>query len=109
MSNQVPDKDVFKSLLPKLWFGFNISKNYAIDIGLLYFYRNLSDGISFGDFQLNWDRYEGDHKPSFELMIAICNFVIIDFEIYNIHHMDRCEHDVTIPDCYECYPSPKEV
>ena len=89
-----PDDEIkakLRKLAPRLWFGFNISKNYAIDLGLLYFYRKPEDGISFVDLQINWDRYEGDHKPSFEVMFAICNFVIIDFTIYNIHHVDDHE------------------
>jgi hypothetical protein len=67
----------------KLWFGWSISKNYAIDLAMLYSYRDIEDGISFIEFSLEWKRFKSDHNPSVELLFAICNFIIIDVMIYN--------------------------
>jgi hypothetical protein len=74
-------------MLPKLWFGFNLSKNYAVDIGVLYFYRSLEDGISILDLTVDYSTYESDHNPSFEIRLAICNFVLLDLTIYNRSHV----------------------
>lgn len=71
-------------------FGFKIAKNYAVDVGLLYLYRSLADGMSFFELEVNYSRYKGDHNPSFKTQLAICNIMILDFNMYNIHHT-KCE------------------
>ena len=58
-----------------------------ISLGGLYKYRNYSDGITFFDFRINLDLYEGDHKPYFEVQFTLLNFMVAHFEIYNIHHL----------------------
>jgi hypothetical protein len=73
------------------WRVFNgkIGKNYAWDLEFLYKYRDFSDGIDFLVFDVSWDRYECDHKPSFEIAFKILNFIMIELTIYNIWHMDN--------------------
>ncbi len=73
-------------------FSLKLNKNFALDYDAFYNYRSFSDGIDFIEFHIIWDKYEGDHKPSFSLWFSILNFCIIDFEIYNIHHVDGLEN-----------------
>ena len=66
---------------------------YDWEISGFHFYRQVEDGIDFIDFKIYWDRYKGDHKPSFNIFISICNFVLLDFQIYNINHMEDIEDE----------------
>jgi len=65
---------------------FKLTKKFALDIAGLHFYRSFKDGISWFDFHINSDWYKGDHNPKFEIIISICNLMILDFEIYNVYH-----------------------
>jgi hypothetical protein len=38
--------------------------------------RDWEDGITFFNFKVNWDRYEDDHTPSFQ----------IEFTFFNIYN-----------------------
>jgi hypothetical protein len=69
--------------------GTKINKDYAWEIAFLYKYQNFSEGLTV--FQLNVDAewYKGDHNPRFEILLIIFNFMIFDFSIYNIHHVDN--------------------
>ena len=62
-----------------VWWGKNINNNYAWEISLFHRYRFLSDGISFCEININWDRYLADHTPRFDLLIVIFNVALIDF------------------------------
>ena len=67
-------------------FSSKLTRKYATELNLLYKYRKFSDGIDFLSVVVNLDRYEGDHKPSFQIGLILLNFVILEFEIYNMHH-----------------------
>ena len=70
-------------------FSQKINDDYALDVAVLYKYREFSDGISFFDLEVNWDRYLSDHKPSFSIRLSVLNFMLIDFEIYYRYHRDE--------------------
>jgi hypothetical protein len=76
-------------------FSWKVSKNFAIDLCFLYKFRNFTDGVSAVDLNLNWDRYKGDHKPSFEFQLVFINFMIFDFSFYNVNHEKFCPDSLT--------------
>jgi len=63
-----------------------INKDYAIEFLWFHMVRDFIDGISFFEFEINWDRFEDDHKPGFNIFLIIFNCMIFQFWIYNIHH-----------------------
>lgn len=65
-----------------------INKDYAWEISAFNMYRAFSDGISFVEFNVNWDRYEDDHSPGFSVIFVLLNFKVFEFNIYYIHHRD---------------------
>lgn len=67
-------------------FFVKLSKDYGLDIGLLYWFREYEDGVTFFEFILNYDKYEEDHSPRFEFVLYILNLCIFDFTIYYLHH-----------------------
>lgn len=67
--------------------GFKITKNYAIDFGLLYKVREFKDGITFFELISNLDIYKADHNPKMSFRLIFFNVVIFDICIYNIHHI----------------------
>lgn len=71
------------------FFGSKIGENYAWDLGIFYKYRDFKDGIDFFIIEITFDKYLCDHNPKFEFAIKILNFMIIDFDIYNIWHIDN--------------------
>ena len=40
---------------------------------LFAFVRSFKDGITFFKFNINWDRYESDHSPAFQIELTILN------------------------------------
>lgn len=54
--------------------------------------REFSDGLTLIDFDVNYDKYIGDHTPKFEVLLVLFNRVIVDFSIYNIYHADHEEY-----------------
>lgn len=72
-----------------IWIGNTINKDYAWEIAALHKLRQFSDGISFIEFNVNWDRYIADHTPRFDIMLVICNFTIVEFSIYYVWHRDK--------------------
>ncbi len=69
-------------------FGGLINKNYGWEVSLFNKIRELSDGITFFEFELeiNWDRHLVDHSPKGKIFLIILNYVIIEIGVYNIHH-----------------------
>jgi len=67
--------------------GTKLSKNFAWELGFLYKLRDFSDGIDFFDLKINYDRFKGDHNPQFGVCLVIMNFLIFQFEIYNVNHV----------------------
>lgn len=69
-------------------YGFNLTKEYALDFGLFYKVRNFKDGITFFEFLFNLDLYKRDHNPQIRFNLVICNFTIFDITLYNVRHYD---------------------
>lgn len=69
-------------------YGFNVTKNYALDFGFLYQLRNFKDGISFFKLLLNLDLYKADHNPQIRFALVIFNFIIFDIVLYNKRDYD---------------------
>ena len=65
-----------------------LSKNYAVDIALLYIVRSLKDGITFFELKADISWFKGDHNPKFEIMWVCFNFVILNLNVYNVHHTE---------------------
>ena len=40
---------------------------------LFAFTRSFKDGITLFRFNINWDRYEDEHSPSFQIELTILN------------------------------------
>jgi hypothetical protein len=80
---------------PFIWWGREINDDYAWEFSALHKYRPFSDGISFLEFNVNWDRYLADHTPRFGVMLVILNFKVFEFSIYYMYHRDN--EDVEIP------------
>jgi len=68
------------------WFGY-VTDKYCWELSCFRNIRQYSDGVSFITFNIDWDRYEGDHKPSFQFYFGVINHTIIEFNIYNSDHM----------------------
>lgn len=61
--------------------------------------RSFSDGITFFNFKLNWDRYIDDHSPAFQIELTIFN-LYFHFWVYQnnfvkqpIQVIDEAEYD----------------
>ena len=58
-------------------FAYYCRSNGADDVYTTYYLsacsRDWEDGITFFDFKINWDRYEDDHTPSFQIEFTIFN------------------------------------
>ena len=69
-------------------FSWKLSKNYALEISGCHRIRDLKDGLDLTEFHVVWDRYKADHNPRFHVILVILNFVIFEFEIYNVNHCE---------------------
>lgn len=57
-----------------VFFGIlSIKRNISWEVQLFAFVRKWQDGITFFDFNINWDRYQSEHTPSFEIELTILN------------------------------------
>jgi len=65
-----------------------ITNKYGWELCLFMNIRRCSDGVSFMNFNVDWDRYDADHKPSFRVYFGLFNFTVLEFQIYNIYHKD---------------------
>lgn len=72
-----------------MFFGFKITKNFAWELSLFHLIRKFLDGISWLNFQVESDWFEGDHNPQFEVILIILNVVIFEFRIYNVNHVEE--------------------
>lgn len=61
---------------------------YAWEINIFHKYRELSDGLSFVELNIGYDKYMADHNPRFGIMFALCNYIILEFSVYNMYHVD---------------------
>jgi hypothetical protein len=69
----------------KIYSGI-INRFYGWELALFHKLRDISDGIIFFKYIINWDRYETDHSPRFTIHIIALNYTIIEFNIYYLHH-----------------------
>lgn len=69
-------------------YGFNVTKQYALDFGIFYKVRNFKDGLTFFEFVFNLDLYKADHNPQIRCALVIFNFTIFDVTFYNVKHYD---------------------
>ncbi len=69
-----------------LSFSGKIHKNYGWEIAVFHKVREYSDGITFWETNINWDRYLADHCPRFEFHIILLNFTVVEFNVYYLHH-----------------------
>ena len=65
-----------------------IGKDWFWEIQLFSFIRSFKDGITFFEFKLNWDRYEDEHKPAFQIELTVFN-CYNHFWIYNNKQLDN--------------------
>jgi len=73
--------------------GIEISRNYAVDIALLYQVRAFRDGVSFFDLSTNLDLYKADHTPGFSIRLIVLNIMLLDFSIYYRWHRNGNEEN----------------
>lgn len=69
-------------------YGFDLTKNYALDFGFFYKVRNFKDGVTFFELILNLDLYKADHNPQIRFACIVCNFTMFDITLYNKLHYD---------------------
>ena len=62
---------------------------FAWELSMFHKLRELSDGMSFFEFKVNYDKYVGDHTPRFDIFLVTFNYTILDFSIYNVYHVDQ--------------------
>ena len=67
-------------------FKGKFNKDYGWEITLFHKLRNYSDGITFWESKINWDRYLADHSPRFQIHIILMNYTLIEVNIYYLHH-----------------------
>ena len=69
----------------------NIIKDsfYAWELAGLFKYRTLADGFTFFKFNVNYNKYHDEFNPKFELSLLICNYMIFEFEVYNVNQVNR--------------------
>jgi hypothetical protein len=69
-------------------FSLKISKNYAVELSLLRKIRQFKDGISFFELITKLDLYRGDHNPRFEISLMVLNFMVFEFNLLNMNHVE---------------------
>ena len=68
---------------------FKITKNFALELNVLYLTRKYSDGITWFQFSVESDWYKGDHNPQFGIQLIVLNITLFEFRVYNIHHIEE--------------------
>ena len=89
MHNLMDEKVETQLECPKIWFSTRLNKFFALDCTFLHLYRKWSDGLTFLEFHINWDRYKEEHNPSFDILFAICNVVILQVDVYKIFQKNQ--------------------
>ena len=69
--------------------GGKLNSDYGWELTFLHKIRNVSDGVTFLEKKLNWDRYLADHSPRFEFHVVMFNWTIIEFNVFYLHHRDE--------------------
>jgi hypothetical protein len=70
-------------------FGRKVNNDYGWEITLFHKLREFSDGVTFLEAKINWDRYIGDHTPRFEFHLVLLNHTIIEVNVYYLHHRSK--------------------
>ncbi len=65
---------------------FKFNQDWGLEISSLHLLRSFADGISFINLEIGLDLFKADHKPSFDLMIVLLNFKLIELSVYYLHH-----------------------
>ena len=71
-----------------MFIHFPIFKNHHLEFGL--FSKFYSDSLFVFTCDLTMDK-KIDHAPKFELLFAIKNIKVVEFNVYNIHHANSEE------------------
>ena len=66
---------------------------YGWEVSMFNKYREFRDGISFLESKINFDKYESDHTPRFDVLLVIMNFTIFELSVYNVYHMDHPDYE----------------
>ena len=66
-----------------------IKSDYASSLTFFRKVRDWSDGITFFNLEVNWDKYLSDHSPYFRIRLTVLNHILIEFEIYYKYHRDE--------------------
>lgn len=67
---------------------FKLSKNYAVELGLLRKVSYFKEQVTFCDFDCGVFYSKSDHNPKFVTELILFNILIFEFSIYNINHVD---------------------
>ena len=70
-------------------FGGKINENYGWELVLFWKLREFSDGVTFFDMTIEWDRYLADHSPRFRIHVVVLNFTVLEASVYYRHHRDE--------------------
>jgi hypothetical protein len=73
------------------FFHGKLGKKTYWEIQLLGILRDYKDGITFFEFDINWDRYESEHTPAIQINLTIFN-VFNGFTIYKSNPSDDYEN-----------------
>ncbi len=73
--------------------GDKIGNDYGWEITLFHKLRKFSDGVTFFEAKINWNRYKGDHSPRFEVHIILLNITLIEANIYYLHHREAIDDE----------------
>ena len=68
-------------------FGTRLGKNYAWEVEL--FYTNFKGGFTPIKFEVDYESYCCDHKPSFEIELTLFSITLFHLHIYNVWHNDN--------------------
>ena len=63
---------MFKNSIGLVSFG-SLGRNLFYEFQLFALIRDFKDGITFFNFNLNFDRYKSEHTPSFQIELTILN------------------------------------
>ena len=48
-------------------------KDWFWEVQLFAIVRNVEDGITFFEFKMNWDKFESEHTPAFQVELTMFN------------------------------------
>lgn len=76
-------------------FSIRINPDYALEVYGLYLCRHLKDGLTPLNLDIDFSWYRGDHNPQFSVQLMVMNFMLLDFRVYNVHHVENGDTGVT--------------